>query len=270
MAAPFWYVGPSYGLAKDTIWTDPRMFPQYIPGWGDPQSGIIKKSETELRVDFLIGQRGQIHVYGADRPDLMRGPNPQGVVLDEFAVQKPEVWNDIIQPIMRSNPSAWCWFIFTPKGRNHAATVFDYGMKELDNEWKSWKLDVTESGIFIPSQIDAMRRTTPARTFAQEYMCEFLEGEGQVFRGVRDVCTAEPQKPIEGHYYVMGLDLAKTVDYTVMAIYDRATNSQVYQDRFNNIPWPMQKQRIFVTARKFNNCLIKIDATGLGDPIYED
>src|SRR3990167_1913406 len=114
--APFWYVGPSYGLAKDTIWNDPRMFPYYIPDWTNPNSTLIKKRETELRVDFLTSG-GQIYVYGSDRPELMRGPNPMGVVIDEYAVMRFEVWEEIIQPVMRSNPQAWCWFLFTPRGK---------------------------------------------------------------------------------------------------------------------------------------------------------
>src|SRR3990167_4121599 len=174
--SPFWYVGPSYSLAKDTIWTDPSMFPQYIPEWGNAKSDFLKKSETELRVDFKASG-GQIHVYGADRPDLMRGPNPLGIVLDEFAVQKPQVWEEIIQPIMRSNPNAWCWFLFTPRGKNHAFKVFQYGLEERNSEWKSWKMNVNESGIFAPDQIIAMKTTSTAATFSQEYMCEFLEGE---------------------------------------------------------------------------------------------
>lgn len=267
--APFWYVGPSYGLAKDTIWSDPRMLPAMVPGWHDPQMGLIARKETDLTVEFLHSH-GKIHIYGADRPDLMRGPNPQGVVLDEFSVQKREVWTDVIQPIMRSNPSAWAMFLFTPKGKNHAYEVFGYGQRRLNNEWMSWKQDITESGVFDPNQIEAMKETTPARTFSQEYLCEFLEGEGQVFRGVKEVAVSIPTAPQEGHFYVMGLDLARTTDFTVMAVYDRTENRQVFQDRFNNISWPLQKSRIMEVARKYNNALVIVDATGVGDPIYED
>src|SRR3990167_5993359 len=91
--APFWYVGPSYGLAKKTIWDDPRMLPYYIQDWHNPDSTLITKRETELRVDFKTSG-GQLYVFGADRPDLMRGPNPFGVVLDEYSVMKEVVWND--------------------------------------------------------------------------------------------------------------------------------------------------------------------------------
>ena len=41
----------------------------------------------------------------------------------------------------------------------------------------------------------------------------------------------------------MGVDLAKYQDYTVIAVYDRANNSQVYQDRFNKLDWLLSKEK---------------------------
>jgi hypothetical protein len=35
-----------------------------------------------------------IRLYGADNPDALRGPYLDGVVLDEFADMKPEVWHE--------------------------------------------------------------------------------------------------------------------------------------------------------------------------------
>lgn len=244
------------------------MFPHYVPDWYNPKSVIINRNETDLRVDILP-TRSQIYVFGADRPDLMRGPNPQGVVLDEFSVQKAEVWNDIIQPVMRANPTAWTWFLFTPRGKNHAHTVYEFGLRG-DDEWKSWKLTVLESGIFAPIQIENARRDMPENTFKQELMCEFLEGEGSVFTGVREAMTSRPEPPKPNHLYVMGVDLAKVTDYTVITVYDRQGNNQVYQDRFNALEWPFQKQKIFAISRHYNNALCVLDATGLGDPVADD
>lgn len=245
------------------------MFPYYIPKWNDPKESFIKKKETELMVQFK-SSGGQIHVYGADRPDLLRGPNPQGVVLDEFSVQKPQIWTDIVQPIVRANPTAWVWFLATPRGKNHFFEVFQYGQEERAGEWKSWKLTVEDSGIFDPTQIQNMRATSTAQTFAQEYMCEFLEGEGSVFRGVREICTAIPQPKQDGHHYVMGVDVAKHVDYTVIAVYDRQGNQQVYQDRFQRFEWPFQKEKIRAVSKLYNDALVILDSTGQGDPIFDD
>lgn len=266
--APYWYVGPSYGLAKKTIWDDPRMFPQYVPDWNTPNSKIIKKRETELRIDILPSG-GQIYVFGADRPDLMRGPNPEGVILDEYAVMKPEVWYEIIQPVMRSNPNAWCWFLFTPRGRNHAYDAYQLGLKP-GNEWRSWLLDVYHSEVFRPEQIEAAKAEMPKDTFDQELMCSFLEGEAAVFRNVRECMTAIPREPEINHSYAIGADLAKTQDRTVLAVYDRANNHQVYQATIKNLEWPYQKMRIASLSKHYNNALVILDATGLGDPIADD
>lgn len=266
--AVYWYVGPSYGLAKRTVWDDPQMLPRYIPGWNDNSSKIMQRKETEMKIEILP-TKSQIYVFGADRPELMRGPNPRGVILDEYAVQKKEVWLEVIAPIMRANPQAWCWFLFTPKGRNHAYDAFKLGM-EMGNEWKSWQLDATQSGIFEQEQLIMAKREMPEEIFNQEFMCQFIEGAGQVFRGVRACMTAQPQSPIAGHIYVIGADLAKTHDYTVLTVYDRSGNNQVYQDRISEIDWSYQKDKIKALSEYYNRALVVIDATGLGDPVADD
>jgi hypothetical protein len=246
------------------------MMPYYIPEWNNPDSAYIRKRETELRVDFLRSG-GQLYVFGADEPDRVRGPNPYGVVLDEYSVQKKEIWTEVIQPIMRANPKAWCWFLATPRGKNHFWEVYQYGLDQnRQDEWKSWELKAVDSNIFTPQQLENARRDMDEKTFNQELMCEFLEGEGSVFRNVTAIMTAQPKKSLAGHFYVMGIDLAKVQDYTVTAVYDRKTNEQVYQDRFKGMEWPFVKQRIKSVADHYNQALISIDATGLGDPIVDD
>ncbi len=73
-----------------------------------------------------------------------------------------------------------------------------------------------------------------------------------------------------GHLYVMGVDLGKSQDFTVITVYDRTSNYQVYQDRFNILEWPYQKAKIASISRKYNNALVILDATGVGSPIYDD
>jgi phage FluMu gp28-like protein len=110
----------------------------------------------------------------------------------------------------------------------------------------------------------------PQAVIQQEIFAEFLEDSGVVFRGTKDIMTSQKQNPIPNHIYVMGVDLAKVQDFTVISIFDRSNNHQVYQDRFNTIEWPLQKQKIKALSRKYNNALIMLDATGLGDPIADD
>ncbi len=257
-----WYVSPTFGLAKKTIWEEQEMLPSIMPGWNDPR--LVKKRETDGYIEYLP-TGGKIYLMGADRPDLMRGPNPYGGVCDEYAVMKPEVWERIIQPIMLSNPDGWWWFLFTPRGKNHAWEAFQRGLDPTNPDWNSSKLTIEDSQLF---KVDKSQISDAG--YKQELMCEFLEGEGTVFRHVRPVMTEQPRQAIPGHLYVMGVDLAKVQDYTVIVVYDRQTNKQVYQDRFQTIEWPFQKAKIQAIARQYNNAFTVIDATGIGDPISDD
>ena len=59
--------------------------------------GLAEVNESELWVRLLTNG-AMIRVYGADNPDAMRGVRLDGVVIDEVAQTKPEVWDDILQP----------------------------------------------------------------------------------------------------------------------------------------------------------------------------
>ncbi|GAH31864.1 unnamed protein product, partial [marine sediment metagenome] len=46
--------------------------------------------------------------------------------------------------------------------------------------------------------------------------------------------------------------------------------NQVYLDRFKEIDWKIQRERIKFISEKYNDAQIWVDATGVGDPIFED
>ena len=257
----YWHVFPTYAEAKDAVWRDPAMLFNIIP-----KDFIEKKNEQELIVYFKNGS--YLQLKGADNPERLLGAGPVGVVLDEFAMMKRETWDRVVEPILRQN-GGWCWFVSTPKGKNHLWEMYQRA-KANPAEWSTYLLRADKSGIIDPEQLEASRLSMPEPLFNQEWLCEWLEGEGSVFRGVREILKAHPEPPRTGHYYVMGVDLAKVRDYTVISIYDTSNNNQVYQDRFNKLEYPYQKQKIIQTAKHYNNALVQIDATGLGDPITDD
>lgn len=257
---PYWHLFPTYREAKDAIWRDPRMLFGIIP----PQL-IEKVNESELIVYFK--NKSYIQLIGANDPDRLRGAAPLGCVFDEYDTMHDDAW-PIVEPILREN-GGWAWFVGTPKGKAKLFELYQRGQVE-SKEWKSWLLKASTSGIIKPDQLDESRKSMPQALFNQEWECEFLEGMGAVFRNVRGACDAEPRGPEEGHYYVMGVDLAKVQDYTVVTIYDRKDNNQCYQDRFQTLEWPFQKKRLLEIAQKYNRAVMYLDATGIGDPIADD
>ena len=230
-----------------------------------PAEAIARTNETELVVYLKNGSI--IQLKGADEPDALRGAGPVGVIFDEFAKVKIESWN-VVEPILRAN-KGWAWFIGTPKGKNHLEKFYIRGQDGSDDEWKSWLLKASTSGIIEPEELEKSRKTKGQADYNQEWECEFLEGVGAVFKGVREIANAEPEEPKTNHLYVMGVDLAKVNDYTVITVYDRQTNAQVYQDRFNTIAWPFQTKKIKAISDHYNHALCMLDSTGLGNPIYD-
>jgi hypothetical protein len=74
--------------------------------------------------------------------------------------------------------------------------------------------------------------------------------------------------PTSGHI-VIGLDVAKHMDFTVLVAMDAETGICFDIDRFNQIDWTVQKERILSFARKHRGSIL-MDATGVGDPIFDD
>lgn len=263
----YWYVAPFYGQAKKIVWEDPQMLPKYCP----PQIWA-NRNNTEMKIPFPNGSI--LYVLGADKPDSLRGPNPHGVILDEYGDMKSDIWNAIIQPIMTANPLAWTWFIGTPKGRNDFWTKYQYAR---DNpNWYSSMLKASESGIITKDALLEAKKTSPEALYNQEYECEFVEGAGAFFRRIRQN-TYDRHKvlPDQGDFQ-LGVDLAKHQDWTVITPFNVNYFIAYPQDRFNQIDWNLQKARIEVAARRHSSidtqqtALIWPDATGVGDPIVED
>lgn len=259
----FGYIAPTYKQAKSIVWRDPRMLKQYCP------REVLSKdpNESELYCQFFNG--AILQILGADNPDSIRGKDFAGLVLDEFALMKPEIWSEILRPVVAAN-GAWTWFLFTPKGRNHAYKL--WRDSEAWPEWARHFLSAETSGIISEAELEQARREMSEALFRQEFLCEFLEGEGTVFRRVMDCVYGDFQDPIDGHQYIIGCDLARTHDFTVMFVLDMTVRPVhvVYYDRFNQIDWGFQKEKIVSACKKYNDAFLWMDSTGVGDGIEFD
>jgi Terminase RNaseH-like domain len=256
----YWHLFPTYTEAKDAVWRDPQMLFRIIP-----EELVAKYNQQELVVYFKNGSIMQLK--GADDPDALRGPGPLGIVFDEFDTMKYEAWG-VMEPVLRAN-GGWAWFIGTYKGKKNLYRLYQRGQGD-NKEWYSSMLKASESGIIDQDQLAEAKAGMSEALYAQEFECDPLEGEGIVFRGTKEIATATPHTPLPEHVYVMGVDLAKYQDWTDISVFDRQTNAEVYHDRFQQIEWPFQKKRIKAVHDHYNHALVRLDATGVGDPIADD
>jgi phage terminase large subunit-like protein len=162
------YVAPTYVQAKAICWRDPNMLDRYLP-----KELIKRKNETELYVEFTNGSI--LAVKGADKPDSLRGTDWSGVVLDEFALMKREIWEEILRPVLSQNQNRWAIFACTPKGVNHA---HEYWVKSA--EWTGWMrslLKASESGLLDENELKQARLEMTDALFLQELECSWISRE---------------------------------------------------------------------------------------------
>lgn len=170
----YWHIFPSFKQGKRAIWQESdlngRKYLDYFP----KELIVGKPNDQEMKIKLWNGSIYQI--VGSDDVDSLRGSGVKGVILSEFAEQRPNVWETIEPMIMASR--GWALFNFTPKGRNHAFDL--YNMAEKNPKWycQTLTVDDTKEQVFTKEQIEQTKQQflDSGKTldlFNQEYYCSF-------------------------------------------------------------------------------------------------
>jgi Terminase RNaseH-like domain len=252
------YFAPTYKMLS-AIW---REFNKLL----DPV--IVERNVQEHRLGLLGG--GIIDFWSLDQPNTARGRKYARAVIDEAAMvaDLEEAFNAVIRPTL-TNLHGDADLLSTPKGRNFFWRCWVRGQDKQHPEWASWTFPTVANEYIDPNEVEAARQQLPERTFKQEYLAEFLEESGGVFRNVNAAVDLGRQngEPEPGRSYTLGVDLARVEDFTVLCVMD-GTGKQVYHERFNQISWERQCSTIHAVATRYRAPIV-LDSTGVGDPIYE-
>jgi hypothetical protein len=273
-----WWVAPSYKQSEMAYRLCKRLLPK----------DTYQDYKADLRLE-LIEPDGNWHstieFKSADNDDNLRGFAVNFFILDEAARISREAYDSVLTTTTQTDGRGI--IISTPKGRNWFFDEYQRGDKgtlldgETDEypEYMSIRMPTWTNPTVKPQRILMMRKNMPADVFEQEVAARFMLDGAGVFRGIENCIKnvlvdhmGRPlwETPVSGHRYVLGVDLARKKDYTVIFVLDRKRRHVVYYDRFNDLSWAVQKRRIVDTAKRYNNAAIWMDGTGLGDPIVED
>ena len=188
---------------------------------------------------ILLSNGGEVVVRSADDPQSLRGEGLNFVVMDECAFMKEESWTQALRPSL-SDRLGGALFISTPKGHNWFWRLWNLGQDEMEPDWRSWRFPTSANPYIAPEEIEVAKNNLPERVFLQEYLAEFIEDAGGVFRGVMDCATAiEQEKPVIRHEYIFGVDWGKSNDFTVITVVND-NGDVVHIDRFNQIDYATQ------------------------------
>ena len=203
----FFYVAPFLKQAKAIAWS--RLKQKIAPLI---QHNAVVVNESELSVT-IVANNCLIRIFGGDNPDAMRGVRLDGIVIDEVAQIKPEVWQDIIQPAL-SDRLGWALFIGTPSGINLFSEL--YFRADSYEDWYSAKYTVYDTHSLDANEVERLRRDMAETSFAREYLCDFAAAGDDQLISLSDVTSAAariiPNADIIYAPKTMGVDPARFGD----------------------------------------------------------
>ena len=173
----YWHLLPETSQGRKAIWdavnphTGKRRIEEAFPPVLEPTF-----HNAEMKVTFGNGSTWQ--VLGSDNHNSLMGASVAGVVFSEWSLAKPDSWT-YIRPILLEN-NGWALFLWTPRGRNHAARAFQ--SRQADPEWFTLRASAVDTNVFTPEQLDRERREMIAELgsteegearYASEYLVDF-------------------------------------------------------------------------------------------------
>jgi len=169
-----WYICPTYRQGKLISWAEiKRMIP--------PEILHKKPNDSDLIITLKNGS--ELYYMGSDEPNSLRGPEPTGVIFDEAAYHRPDVWEPVIRPNL-SVHKAPALFVTSPNGFNWVKDLEDAA--DLDPEWATFHYTIYDNPYIDRSEIETIRSRCDPRVFRQEYLAEYEASVGRVFGEFQD------------------------------------------------------------------------------------
>lgn len=247
---PSGYFAPTYKLLEGT-------FRETIKALGP----IVKRKHDNQFIELITG--GIVDFWSLDNPYAGRSKKYKRVVVDEAAFVKElwDAWNNSIRPTL-TDLIGDGWIMSTPRGKNGFYKLYSKGTSGEQN-WMSWQMPTHTNPYIDPKELEDAKRELPESAYNQEYLALFSDNAANPF-GIDFIRKAV--KPISNlNTACFGVDLAKSVDWTVITGLDQNGNIS-YFDRWQS-DWGQTRNRIIQTI---GSTPALIDSTGVGDPIVED
>jgi hypothetical protein len=205
-----------------------------------------------------------------DSADTVRGRKYALALIDEAAMvpNLEEAWNAVIRPTL-TDYEGGADFYSTPKGLNFFYTLFSRG--DQGGDWQSFQMPTTANPFIKDSEVEIARNELPVDVFRQEYLAEFLQGEGAVFRNITANLYEGEDTPSDhiGHNILAGVDWGQVNDFTAISVVCEDCRREVELDRFNQIDWNFQRERLKVTFEKWGIAQAQVELNSSGSPNFE-
>jgi hypothetical protein len=281
-----WWIAPTYKVTKRGYEEVLKQLPDGVLRKPAPPSSNFDSGRAVI-LHFKNGTK--MEFYSAERPEGMLGAAVDFAVLDEAATMPARIWNQIVSPTLIDHLGS-VLMISTPRGRNWFYQVWQKGQDPQQKLWDSWTFTTQDNPTLPEGEADRMAADMTRMEADQEIYAKWLAAGSSVFvlpDGCQQGATVLPNFMLAGvddkalsvknETVCLGIDLARTSDYSVLYGARSSDRRNVYFERFNAVSWPEQKRRIrravaILMRAGAEHVMLVMDQTGgsVGDPITED
>jgi len=247
----WWWIAPIYAQAKIPF----RRMKRGLP------PAVYTANERDQSLTLLNG--AMLWFKGGDDPDALYGEDVWGAVIDEASRCKEESWHAVRSTLTATRGPIR--LIGNVKGRRNWFYTLCRRAEAGEPDMKYSKITADHAvaaGVLAGEEIADAERALPAAVFRELYYAEPSDDQGNPFGFDAIRAAIAPVSP--GPPAVFGIDLAKSVDWTVVVGLDAQGHCCVFE-RFQ-APWEETTRRVRTTI---GTTPALIDSTGVGDPIVE-
>ena len=260
----FGYIAPFRGQAKQIAWEYLKHFARAIPG--------LTINETELTLTFPNG--ATIRIFGADNPDALRGLYYDGVIMDEVAQMRPEVWQEIVRPAL-ADRQGWAVFIGTPKGANLFQQLYELARQEQkagNPDWCAMLYRVDQTHAVSDKELEALKAEMSENSFRQEFLCDFAAASDDVFIPLplaQQAVNREMDNTMYQHAaIVLGVDVARFGDdRSVITV--RQGLMLLEQKSYRGLDLMSLASRLAQKAEEVDADAVFVDGVGVGAGVVD-
>jgi hypothetical protein len=298
--AKIMWVAPNYQTAMSPIedvfrGTDELTGERWVPEF-DPFGNRIWEFKTTASGPQLQWYNGAIvTLKSADAPESIVSRGYNLIIIDEVALIQERVFTQQILGTARK-AGIKIFMISSPRGKKHwTHNVYLKGQDPKETDYLSFSQPYHKNPHFSPI-LAKLIKDLPDWLYRQEYLAEFIEDGDSVFRGLehiidgpeisfpsqqqewagvlKDLTITTPDEDdrivkVDSRRFVVAMDLAKSVDFTVITAMDLDTGECVYYKRFNKTDYKIVLKEAVATCRRYNNADLIFDATGVGSGLSD-
>lgn len=249
----YWWVAPVYEQARIAF----NRMKRYVD-----RTDFFTPNESRLSLTLPNG--AVISFKSAEKPDNLFGEDVYDAVFDEASRAREDAWFALRSTLTATRGK--CKFIANVRGRGWYYKLAQRAKNGTDDEYAYHKItawDAVDAGILDRSEVEQAKRDLPEHVFRELYEAEPSDDGGNPF-GVQFLDAAKREYVAIGPAVSIGVDLAKSVDYTVFVGLNE-DKAVCYLERFQ-LNWTLTQETILALP----DVPTEIDATGVGNPIVEE